>query len=239
AAHGAGTGEAAPAEDSTRQPEAAAADATLHEPQAVAEGEGGPRPDDGAGEPPLEPIGIVDLRTAPTDSWTPLPPAEAGAPSPPGSPTVSGLRCPRGHFNHAGAVTCVNCGLPLDPIRGQGDGPRPVLGVLVGTDGTLWRVDSSYVLGTDPGSDPVVTSGQARPLVVADDGQAQAVHAELQANDWTFSVVDRSSRSGTFVLPPGQSDWQRVPPDQAVTVKPGTHVAVGSTVFTFTSPWSL
>lgn len=202
-------------------------------------GEGVDEGTTGPPEAPVAPVGIVDLRAVPSDSWAPLPPAEAGAPSPPGSPVVRGLRCPRGHFNHESAVTCANCGLPLDPIRGQGDGPRPVLGVLVGTDRSLWRIDSSYVVGTDPGSDPVVTGGHARALVVPDDGQAQPVHAELRATDWALSVVDRSSRSGTFVLPPQGSDWQRVPPDQPVPVKPGTHVAIGSTVFTFTSPWPL
>ena len=231
AAHEAAAHRAAPAGTEAEGPEPEAqdspADAGNHDAPAL-------RP-----EPPGEPIGLVNLRDAPTDSWAPLPPVEAGAPSPPGSPTVRGLRCPRGHFNHGGSVTCVNCALPLDPVRGQSDGPRPVLGVLVGTDRSLWRVDASYLAGTDPGSDPAVKSGAARALVVADDGQAQPVHAELRATDWTLSVVDRSSRSGTFVLPPGHSEWQKVPPEQPVTVKPGTHVAIGSTVYTFTSPWPL
>jgi hypothetical protein len=238
-----GAGPSAPSEDIHPEPEsedlrgAGAVGGTAPTAPGPAEEEHGGDTD--PGETPAEPIGIIDLRPAPTDSWTPLPPVEAGAPSPSGAPTVRGLRCPRGHFNHGGLLKCAYCDLPLDPIRGQGDGPRPVLGVLVGTDRSLWRVDSSYLVGTDPSGDPAVTGGAARPLVVPDDGQAQAVHAELRATDWTLSVIDRNSRSGTFVLPPGHSDWQRLPPDQAVTLKPGTHVAIGSTVFTFTSRWPL
>jgi hypothetical protein len=152
---------------------------------------------------------------------------------------VDGARCSSGHFNHPGSATCLRCGLPLDPTRDHSPGPRPPLGVLIATDGGLWRVDTSYLIGTDPAGDPAVTSGGVRPLVVAADGQAEAAHAELRATDWSLSVLDRRTRSGTFVLPPGTTDWQRVPTDQAVPVKPGTHVAVGSTVFTFASPWPL
>lgn len=220
-----------------REPEDA--QSTLTEaPAPAGPGEGADSPG-GTPAEPAEPVGLVNLRTAPTDSWTPLPPAEAGAPSPPASPIVRGLRCPRGHFNHTGVATCATCGLPLDPVLSEGEGPRPVLGVLVGTDGSLWRVDADYLVGTDPASDSAVSSGAVRALVVADDGQAQPVHAELRASGWTLSVVDRSSRSGTFVLPPGHSDWQKIPPDQPIALKPGTHVAVGTTVFTFTSPWPL
>jgi hypothetical protein len=184
-------------------------------------------------------LGTIDLRALPASNRPPLPPTDQVDGDLPGSVRVQGLRCPSGHFNYGGAATCLRCGLPLDPSRGLTSGPRPPLGVLISTDGSLWRLDASYLIGTDPSSDPAVATGAARGLWVVDDGQADPVHAELRATDWTLSVVDRHTRAGTFVLPPGTADWQRVAADQAVAVKPGTHVAVGSTVFTFTSPWPL
>jgi hypothetical protein len=195
-------------------------------------------------EPPrpglaFTPLGTVDLRTVVAEPLPALPAGDEGDLAPPGSVMVQGIRCASGHFNHPRAAACLRCGLPLDTTRGPSTGARPPLGVLVTTDGGLWRVDASYLIGAAPTDDPAVLGGQARALVVTNDGQADAVHAELRATDWTLTVVDRHTRSGTFVLPPGTQAWQRVPPDQAVPVRPGTHVAVGSTVFTFTSPWPL
>jgi hypothetical protein len=234
-----------PAEPPAAEPQAAEPQPAEPEaePQPVAEPVRAPEPPSPPGltPPPASPLplGTVDLRATPAGNRPPLPTADQVEGDPPGAVRVQGVRCPSGHFNHAGAATCLRCGLPLDPARGQGLGPRPPLGVLISTSGSLWRVDASYLVGTDPTGDPAVRDGVVRGLVVAEDGQSEPVHAELRATDWTLSVVDRRTRAGTFVLPPGTSEWQRVPADQAVAVKPGTHVAIGSTVFTFTSPWPL
>jgi hypothetical protein len=179
----------------------------------------------------------VDLRQLGPAPVSPLPPGDAVDTAAADAVTVSGLACPQGHLNHPRAPTCLCCGLPLDGAGVTARGPRPPLGILIGSDNRLWRVDGSYLIGSAPDTDPSVRSGGARPLVLAGDDRVAPVHAELRASEWALSVVDRDTVAGTFVLRPGDDQWVAVPPSQAVPLTPGSHLAVGSTVLTFSSPW--
>ncbi|HET9690247.1 MAG TPA: FHA domain-containing protein, partial [Acidimicrobiales bacterium] len=170
-----------------------------------------------------------------------LPPPAAPAPDTPSGgrpavPVVRGVRCRAGHFTHPAATRCVRCEQPVDEPDRVVSGPRPPLGVLVVDDGGVWPLDGAYLLGADPARDPGVTGGTARALAVPGD-RVDPVHAELRCLDWAVHLVDRGSRGGTFVLAPGAADWQQLPAYRSVEVRPGTHVAVGSRVVTFLSPW--
>jgi hypothetical protein len=202
-----------------------------------------PPPDAVAG-PPLEPTlgpravdGPVNLRLLGPAPVDPLPPGDAGDVPPADAVTVSGLACPQGHLNHPRSPSCLRCGVPLDDAGGAVRGPRPPLGILIGSDNRLWRVDADYLIGSAPDVDPSVRPGGTRPLVVDGDDRVAPVHAELRVSDWALSVVDRNSPAGTFVLRPGEEEWVAVPPSEAVALTPGSHLAVGSTVLTFSSPW--
>jgi hypothetical protein len=105
-------------------------------------------------------------------------------------------------------------------------------------DGAVFALDSPYVLGADPGKDPTVTGGLARPLQLRGrDAEGDGAAAEVRLTDWEVAVVDRRSPGGTYVLPPGSQQWERTGPYEVVRLRPGTHIAVGQRVLTYVSPW--
>jgi hypothetical protein len=115
-------------------------------------------------------------------------------------------------------------------------GTRPALGCLIADDAVVYRLDLGYVVGSDPGPDPIVRGGLARPLVMAGAGMA-AAHAEIRLKDWDVLVTDRGSVGGTSVFELGASDWERIRPYEPRVLRPGTHVAFGQRIVTFVSPW--
>jgi hypothetical protein len=117
-------------------------------------------------------------------------------------------------------------------------GTRPPLGCLVGDDGTIWRLDSGYLVGSNPASDPTVRGGIARPLSL-EGAEMSAAHAEVRLAGWDVEVVDRSSAGGTFVFEPGAREWIRLRPYEPRALKPGTHIAFGQRIVTFLTPWAV
>jgi hypothetical protein len=187
--------------------------------------------------PPVPgPAGSVDLRTVATTAGPPL--AKGGGPDQriPGAPVVAGALCARGHLNRPGLTVCARCRTPLGTGSDQVSGTRPPLGVLVGDDGIVYRLDRPYLVGSDPGRDPTVGGGLARPLTLR-GSDVSGSHAELRLADWDVLVVDRGSAAGTCVYEPGASEWARLNPFEPRAVPPGTHVAFGQRVLTFLSPW--
>lgn len=191
-------------------------------------------------EPPRPPgpPGSIDLRhpSAP-DPRPPLP--EVGGPdrSVPGAPVVGGLLCEQQHLNRPGMRTCARCGARVrTDATYTVSGTRPPLGCLVGDDGIIWRLDSSYLAGSNPGGDPTVRGGLARPLALEGTEMA-AAHAEIRLAGWDVEVLDRSSPAGTFIFEPGSRDWMRLRPYEPRALRPGTHVAFGQRVVTFITPW--
>jgi hypothetical protein len=111
--------------------------------------------------------------------------------------------------------------------------------VLVVDDGAVYRLERSYLLGSDPGSDPTVTGGGVRPLVLDSTPAIAASHAEIRLTGWGISVIDRGSDDATQVLMPGDTDWTTLRPFVAHPLRPGAHVAVGARVVSLISPWPI
>jgi FHA domain len=167
----------------------------------------------------------------------PLPVGRGPDRSVPGAPVVAGLLCDRGHLNRPGLPYCVRCSSPIPADAAfTVTGTRPGLGCLVADDATIYRLDLGYVVGSDPGADPTVRGGLARPLVITGDAVA-ASHAEIRLQDWDVVVADRGSAAGTCVFELNSPDWERLRPYQPRVLKPGTHVAFGPRIVTFVTPW--
>jgi hypothetical protein len=160
------------------------------------------------------------------------------APIAPAQPTVVevwGIRCKKGHFNDPAARYCGICGIHMvqDKVA-RVKGPRPVLGFLVLDDGMSFKLDSDYVLGSDPHGHDAVTSGMARPLVVKADGDViSPVHARIVLRDWDVLVSDCGSVYGTYVWSPGGTDWERLSPEQEIKLGAGSQVMVAQRGFMF------
>jgi hypothetical protein len=194
-----------------------------------------------APEPPAPPA-PVPPGTAGLEDVAPLPPLAGVGQAPPpaaGQPVVAGVHCPSGHFNHPATTSCATCGRPLEPGASQVSGPRPVLGVLLVDDGTVLRLDRSFLIGSAPDTDPTVSGGRARPLSLGGDPDVAPVHAEVRLTGWTVSVIDRGATHPTLVLAPGAATWEALRPFITTALRPGTHIAVGGRVLTMVSPWPL
>ncbi|MDQ1422337.1 MAG: hypothetical protein QOJ52_4299, partial [Acidimicrobiaceae bacterium] len=103
---------------------------------------------------------------------------------------VWGIHCKRGHFNHPDARYCRMCGTHMvhqrrDPVLG----PRPVLGFLVLDDGSTYKLDADYVIGSDPDDHDAVRSGDSRGLRLSDpQDSVSAAHAALRIDKWDVFV---------------------------------------------------
>ena len=184
------------------------------------------------------PPGSVDLRRgSPVERRPPLPDGFGPDRSVPGAPVVGGVLCDREHLNRPGMRACVRCGAPVRTDNTyMVTGTRPPLGCLVSDDGTLWRLDAGYLVGSNPAADPTARGGIARPMTLEGTEMSPA-HAEIRLAGWDVEVVDRSSSGGTFVFEPGAQSWERLRPYEPRTLRPGTHVAFGQRIVTFLTPW--
>jgi hypothetical protein len=195
------------------------------------------------------PAGVLDLAREGPSPLPPLPPVSQPLRPVPGQPVVAGVLCPVQHFNHPAVRTCVVCRRPVAAEAGRVSGSRPALGVLVVDDRTVYRLDHSYLIGSNPDSDPTVTGGRMRPLTLqpgpGGPGVAQpapgvsASHAEIRVTGWDVSVIDRGSGGVTQVLAPGGPTWTPLRPFIAHSLAPGAHVAIGSRVLSLISPWPI
>jgi hypothetical protein len=150
---------------------------------------------------------------------------------------VDGITCARGHFNNPNSLYCSVCGLSMvQQTSYLVKGVRPPLGVFVFDDGTTFTVDSDYVIGREPEGDPRVVGGEARPMAIPDPERAiSRVHAEIYLKGWDVVVRDRGSANGTYILPPGGTEWLRLPSDTTASVPTGARVLVGRRHFIFDS----
>jgi hypothetical protein len=143
--------------------------------------------------------------------------------------TVLGLLCPQGHLNDPSTSACATCGEALGTQPSSlREGPRPPLGVLTLDDGTVFVLDTGYVLGREPQHDSEVVSGYARPLRVADaEGVVSRRHLRVALVGWDIQVVDLGSANGTYVQYPGDPQLHRLEAQRPVVVKHGTQVTMG------------
>jgi hypothetical protein len=153
------------------------------------------------------------------------------------APIVSGVYCKSGHFNDPQAHFCAVCGISMNQLTPvPRPGRRPPLGVLVLDDGSVFQLDSDYVIGCNPASDASVAVGQARPLRTDDGaGTVSQVHARIQLDGWRVLVTDLGSASGTRIRLPGQPADQALTPRTPVQLLPGSHVDLGGSGFRYES----
>ncbi len=208
------------------------------EPEPETEPERQPEP-----ESPPGPQGSLDLRVAGARAAfnppTPLPMGRGPDRSIPGAPVVAGSLCARGHLNRPGIRNCIRCSAPVPPAGSSTvSGTRPALGVLILDDGSVYRLERGYLVGSRPEGDPTVRGGLALPLTLSGE-DVSAAHAEVRLHDWDVMVTDRGSATGTCVFEPGGADWEHLRAYEPRTLVPGTHLAFGQRIATFVTPWIL
>jgi hypothetical protein len=204
-----------------------------------------PVPDEAVPGPDARPapgdIPPDDIRSQPFESVLLIQPADAPAPPPPppatrfdpepdSRPEVWGGDCKNGHFNDPRAHYCGVCGIAMGQLTViPRRGPRPPLGVLLMDDGMALRLDADYVMGRDPERAELVTSGKARPARVDDQsGSVSRRHLQVRLHEWDVQLIDLGSVNGTYVMPPGESEYQQIPANQPVQILPGTMVRLGA-----------
>jgi len=178
--------------------------------------------------------GRSDLRegTVSAGGMVLVPPAEAAAPV-----MVKGVSCSRGHFNPPGAKYCSSCGTSMVHLTLKLiDGPRPPLGILVLSDGSVVPVDSDLVIGREPDTHQDVVEGRARAVVV-DDPQlgVSRCHAAVRLQDWDVHVVDLGSQNGTAVAAHDATQATAVSPGEVRKIESGARVVLGTYTLTFNS----
>lgn len=152
------------------------------------------------------------------------------APEHAAAPEIEGRLCSSGHLNDPTSSECWICGSAVgsEPSRGQ----RPPLGRITTKDKRSFILDGNFVLGRQPETSAEVKEGRARPIEVPhDQAGVSRAHAALELDGWTIRLRDLRSSNGTFYLPPGAGEWQRVDPAQPVSVPAGTLVTLGGYEF--------
>jgi hypothetical protein len=184
-----------------------------------------PGPGSGVDVPPRPPLSKVKDLPPGTSSY-----ASAG-------PIIQGVYCKNGHFDDPEALFCAICGISMNQqTLVPRPGERPPLGVLLVDDGSVFQLDSDYVVGREPSLDSSVASGKARPLRVQDDsGIVSRVHARVQLDGWRVLVTDLGSANGTKVLLPGQPTGQPIVPQVPVVLATGSQVDLGGRGFRYES----
>ncbi|HEX5188778.1 MAG TPA: FHA domain-containing protein [Streptosporangiaceae bacterium] len=194
-----------------------------------------------------QPFEAVMLLDAGANSGVELParePLSKVKDMPPGSssyvsagPIIQGVYCKNGHFDDPEALFCAICGISMNQqTLVPRPGERPPLGVLLLDDGSVFQLDSDYVIGREPGLDASVAAGQARPLRVADDtGIVSRVHARVHLDGWRVLVADLGSANGTRVLLPGQQADQPLVPQVPIVLATGSQVDLGGRGFRYES----
>lgn len=160
-------------------------------------------------------------------------PASPAAPEPeagPGQqPLVYGVDCKNDHFNDPRVPYCAVCGIALvQRSLAPYQGPRPPLGVLLLDDGMTLRLDADHLVGRDPDRAPEVADGSVRPAkVTSPDGSVSRRHLRVALDGWDVNLIDLGSVNGTQIQPPGDPNFYDIPPNEPVTIMPGTTVRIG------------
>jgi FHA domain len=153
------------------------------------------------------------------------------------TPSVLGVYCKNGHFDDPAARFCAVCGISMNQqTLVPRAGPRPPLGVLAFDDGSIFQLDSDYVIGREPTLNAAVAAGQARPLCVVDEsGIVSRAHAALQLDGWRVLVTDLGSANGTRLRHRADEATQQLTPHVSVELFPGSHVDLGGCGFRYES----
>jgi hypothetical protein len=227
-------------------PGPAAADIVMPEP-AAGPGPAVPVPaepaepaDAGQAGPPFESVLLVGESTDGMDRQPALP-LESAAPDARAQDApravVTGVYCKNDHFDDPDARFCAVCGISMNQqTLVPRPGPRPPLGVLAFDDGSVFQLDSDYVVGRDPALSPAVAAGQARPLCVVDDaGIVSRAHAAIRLDGWRVVVTDLDSANGTRIRHREDEADQPLVPRVPADLLPGSHVDLGGCGFRYES----
>ena len=166
--------------------------------------------------PGLEPVDD-EVTLAPHDpspdqtSGSPTEPTAGHASHPDGpdelddTPFVLAVRCPRGHVNPIHVSVCQSCGdlmdvgAPTETIR------QPPLAMLELPTAEAIAVDRAIVIGRRPDHEAAQADPRAQLVVVSDDPSVSRTHVRIDVEDWSLTVTDCGSRSGTaIVVRPGE-----------------------------------
>jgi hypothetical protein len=182
------------------------------------------------------PGGAVDLPARPPLSKVKdMPPGTSSYVS--AGPIIQGVYCKNGHFDDPEALFCAICGISMNQqTLVPRPGERPPLGVLLLDDGSVFQLDTDYVVGREPGLDSAVASGKARPLRISDDsGIVSRVHARVHLDGWRVLVTDLGSANGTRVILPGHPGDQPLVPQVPLVLATGSRVDLGGRGFRYES----
>jgi FHA domain-containing protein len=116
--------------------------------------------------------------------------------------------------------------------------PEPAAApVLRFDDGMVVTVDEDLVLGRRPDGHELVTSGNARPVPIADTQNVlSSAHAAIQRAGREVSLTDLGSLNGTHVAGPEATEWTQLEPGVAHPLSDGDRLLLGWTVITFEQP---
>ena len=134
--------------------------------------------------------------------------------------------CPSGHANQPHAGNCRICGQPIPPADPVAT-PRPLLGRVRLSTGTVVDLDRRVVIGRSPTVTRVSSSELPRLVTVPSPLQdVSRSHVEIRADDWHLVVADLHSTNGTVVRAPDRPE-QLLHPGQELVVEPGWVVDLG------------
>ena len=113
----------------------------------------------------------------------------------------------------------------------------PAAPVLRFDDGMVVTVDEDLVLGRRPDGHDLVTSGNARPVPIADTQNVlSSAHAAIQRAGREVSLTDLGSLNGTHVAGPEATEWTQLEPGVPHPLADGDRLLLGWTVITFEQP---
>ncbi|MFI6867519.1 FHA domain-containing protein [Nocardia sp. NPDC050406] len=107
-------------------------------------------------------------------------------------------------------------------------------GVLTAAGGTTYPLDRAYVIGRDPLTDEAVQKAKASPILLSGDRHISRIHARVFIEGAAVFVQDSSTPGGTYVAPPGASDWTRLGA-QRFELKPGWSLRIGDRILTYST----
>ena len=131
-------------------------------------------------------------------TWEPVR-DDARAPERP-RPLVDAVVCRRGHPNPPHRTSCRLCADPIDPAQRSSSIRQPILATLRLPDGSAHPVDRSLVVGRRPDPGAARVDDSAGLVVVSGEPSISRTHLRIDVENWSLSVVDCGSRSGTALV---------------------------------------